>query len=398
SQFSDPQWIYVDLGSVYAISRVVLKWESAFGKTYEIQVSDDAMSWTTVFTEPNGNGGVDDITFSPASGRYVRMYGTQRGTAWGYSLFEFEVYGSGATPSWQTLPDSSQQRHESSLAVIGNRIVLLGGRGSRPVEIFDLQTGEWNTFSAPPITLHHFQAVTLEGLVYVIGAYTGRYPNEISVPNVYTYDPTLDQWNQGTLIPADRRRGSAGAVVHNNKIYIVGGIVGGHGEHADAKPWLDQYDPATNQWTILPDMPTARDHFGAAAVSGKIYAVAGRDSGISDSLDHTIGATSVYDIETLSWVELPVDSDIPTERAGVAVAANNGEIIVSGGEGFGQAWATVEAFDTNTSTWTTLPSMPTARHGMGAVVVGGEYYVSSGATSQGGGSQSTIFQKLPLGN
>jgi len=95
SEFSDSQWIYVDLGSIHAIDWVVLNWETAYGKGYEIQVSVDARSWATVYTEGNGNGGIDDIGFTPVSARYVRVVGVQRGTIWGYSLWEIEVYGSG---------------------------------------------------------------------------------------------------------------------------------------------------------------------------------------------------------------------------------------------------------------------------------------------------------------
>jgi hypothetical protein len=93
SQFSDSQWIYVDLGSVRTISRVVLQWQVAYGRSYQLQVSSDAATWTDVYSTTIGDGGVDDITLSaPASGRYVRMLGLLRGTEWGYSLLEFEVY------------------------------------------------------------------------------------------------------------------------------------------------------------------------------------------------------------------------------------------------------------------------------------------------------------------
>lgn len=91
SSFSEGQWIYVDLGSSRSISGVVLKWEGAYGKGYQIQVSDNASDWTTVHTEANGNGGIDDIPVSTI-GRYVRMLGTERGTGYGYSLWDFEVY------------------------------------------------------------------------------------------------------------------------------------------------------------------------------------------------------------------------------------------------------------------------------------------------------------------
>lgn len=92
SDYTDSEWIYVDLGNVYDISRVRLIWETAYAKTYYVQVSNDARSWTTVYGTSNGNGDLDDIPLN-AKGRYVRMHGTERATPWGFSLYEFEVYG-----------------------------------------------------------------------------------------------------------------------------------------------------------------------------------------------------------------------------------------------------------------------------------------------------------------
>ncbi|MBW8383841.1 MAG: DNRLRE domain-containing protein, partial [Youngiibacter sp.] len=92
SYATDNEWIYVDLGSSKSIGRVVLDWEYAYGKSYDIQVSNDATSWTTVFSTETGNGGIDDISGLSATGRYVRMNGRLRGTVYGYSLWSFEVY------------------------------------------------------------------------------------------------------------------------------------------------------------------------------------------------------------------------------------------------------------------------------------------------------------------
>ena len=92
SDWSDPQWIYIDLGDYYDIGRIKLNWESAYGKSYALQVSDDASNWTDVYTTSGGDGGIDDITFTSTNCRYVRMYGTERGTGYGYSLKEFGVY------------------------------------------------------------------------------------------------------------------------------------------------------------------------------------------------------------------------------------------------------------------------------------------------------------------
>jgi F5/8 type C domain/Beta-propeller repeat len=93
SEFSDDQWIYVDLTDVYDISEVILRWETAFGADYQVQVSDDASNWTTIGSVTNGDGGVDDLTGLSRAGRYVRVLGTRRGTPWGYSLWSLEVYG-----------------------------------------------------------------------------------------------------------------------------------------------------------------------------------------------------------------------------------------------------------------------------------------------------------------
>jgi hypothetical protein len=70
-------------------------WESAAGKEYQIQVSDDNADWTTIATVTGGHGGIDEHTVT-AHGRYVRVYGTARATAYGYSLWELEVYGTSA--------------------------------------------------------------------------------------------------------------------------------------------------------------------------------------------------------------------------------------------------------------------------------------------------------------
>ncbi len=93
SAFSDPQWLEVDLGSTHTISQVVLNWETAYATAFQIQTSADGTNWTTIYSTSSGTGGVQTIPVS-GSGRYVRMYGTQRATQYGYSLWEFQVLGS----------------------------------------------------------------------------------------------------------------------------------------------------------------------------------------------------------------------------------------------------------------------------------------------------------------
>jgi uncharacterized protein YjdB len=97
SAFSDPQWIYVDLGGNYNVSRVKVTWEAALGKDYQVQIATSSTgTWTTLKTVTGNTALVNDHTGLSGAGRYVRIYGTARGTAYGYSIFELEVYGTSA--------------------------------------------------------------------------------------------------------------------------------------------------------------------------------------------------------------------------------------------------------------------------------------------------------------
>jgi len=92
----DPGWIYVDLGESKPINEVRLYWEAAYGKSYKIQVADDPSSeenWRDVYSTTEGKGGLETISFEETNSRYIRMYGMERATQYGYSIWEFEVYG-----------------------------------------------------------------------------------------------------------------------------------------------------------------------------------------------------------------------------------------------------------------------------------------------------------------
>jgi hypothetical protein len=97
SAFSDPQWLRVDLGTTATVTEVVLNWEAAYATAFQIQVSDNAADWRTVYSTTTGTGGVQRLPVS-GTGRYVRMHGTQRVGGYGYSLWEFQVYGTAGTP------------------------------------------------------------------------------------------------------------------------------------------------------------------------------------------------------------------------------------------------------------------------------------------------------------
>ena len=94
STYADPQWLKLDLGGARRIKHIVLNWEFAASKNYDIQTADSASGpWTTIYHQSNGAGGVEQITGLNASARYVRLYSNTRLTQYGVSLWELEVYG-----------------------------------------------------------------------------------------------------------------------------------------------------------------------------------------------------------------------------------------------------------------------------------------------------------------
>lgn len=302
------------------------------------------------------------------------------------------------TGRWQTLvptAGSPTARHEAAYVQAGDKFYLMGGRGIKPVQVYEPLGRTWTNAVATPIEMHHFQAVTLEGLVYVVGALTGNYPAEPSISNVYIYNPTTNKWLVGPEVPVSRRRGAAGAVAYNNKIYVVGGNASGH--NAGFVNWFDEFDPATNTWKVLPNAPHARDHFMAVIIDNKLYAAGGRRSSqnTGQTFVLTVPEVDIYDFATGQWSTSP--NPIPTQRAGTTAVALDGSVVVIGGESAqSTAHNETEAYSTLINGWVRLANLQQGRHGTQAIMNNGSIYVVAGSGAQGGGpelSSQEVFYK-----
>lgn len=108
SEHSDIQWIQIDLGGNHHITAVILEWEIAYARSYELQVSDNGTTWTTIFRMTDSGGGLEIIRGLSGTGRYIRMYGVERATRWGISLWEFEVYGT-TTEEMNNVPNQPDE-------------------------------------------------------------------------------------------------------------------------------------------------------------------------------------------------------------------------------------------------------------------------------------------------
>jgi len=319
----------------------------------------------------------------------LMLFCVNGGSTWGQSA---EAFG-----HWKVVEaaDHSEPvaRHEAAFVRVADKFYLLGGRGMKPVNIYDPQTQHWQTGATPPIEIHHFQPIVWQDKIYVLGALTGKFPGETPIEHIYIYHPQEDKWEKGPAIPPTRNRGSTGVVRYQDKIYLLCGIKDGH--RGDHKKWTDVYDLKNQSWQTLADAPRARDHFQAIEADGKIYVLGGRRTSTSGTpFGNTETAVDVYDIASDSWTTLA--EDLPTARAGNYAIQVDNEILVLGGESTAHehAHAEVEALDLETFTWHTYAPMIQGRHGTGVVKYQNTIYVASGSGNRGGGPELTTMESL----
>ncbi|MCM4164796.1 MULTISPECIES: malectin domain-containing carbohydrate-binding protein, partial [unclassified Arenibacter] len=296
-------------------------------------------------------------------------------------------------------------RHENSFVQAGNKFYLMGGReNSRTIDVYDYTSDTWTSLvNSAPFEFNHFQATEYQGLIWVIGSFKDNaFPTETPAEYVWAFDPANEEWIQGPQIPVNRRRGSAGLVLYNNKFYVVAGNTQGH--NGGYVPYFDEFDPATGTWTALADAPRARDHFAAVAIGDKLYVSGGRLSGgAGGTFAPTIPEVDVYNFSSQSWSTLPAGQNIPTPRGGSSAVKFNDKLMVIGGESetAGPSLTTVEEYDPLSQSWSTLPGLNSPRHGTQAIVSGNGVFILAGSPVQGGGNQKNMEyfgEDAPLGS
>ena len=284
-------------------------------------------------------------------------------------------------------------RHENTFIEYKDKFYLIGGRGVNPVNIFDPATNTWETKGKTPMEIHHFQAVVYGDAIYVVGGMTKGYPRELPLENIWIYYPETDTWKKGDEIPEARRRGCAGTVVYNHKIYWAGGIKYGH--TSGTTNYFDSYDLKTGKWETLTDAPHIRDHFHAIVADDKLYCIGGRNTSVhypdhfAAFFDAVIPEINYYDFNEEQWYTLREPLPVPTAAGGIVKIDNY--LVYMGGEGpRNTAYVETQCFDLNTREWTQLANMHTGRHGTAAILYNNKIYKAAGSPNRGGGNLPTI--------
>lgn len=291
----------------------------------------------------------------------------------------------------------------------GGKLYVFGGLapGWTPkglVYEYDPAADTWTKKQNMPLASHHVALAEHKGKIYVMGGFVKpeKGPTAwVPINNAWEYDPVADSWK--ALAPLPTARGSANAVVHGGKIYVIGGagLHPGSKETAlhPARPHRalgtnEVYDPATNTWEARQSMPTARNHAAAGMVNDKIYVIGGRIGAAFITRASNTGIVEEYDPVADQWGALK--APMPTARSAVAWGTWKGKIYVAGGEertGMGpwqRTFATVEAYDPRTNAWSALPPMTFPRHGLAGDILNGRFHLVSGDVASGGAPGTEI--------
>ena len=295
-------------------------------------------------------------------------------------------------------------------ATVRNTIYVLGGLAPGKnalglVYAYDPASDNWTEKHTMAQPAHHIMLTESGGKLYVFGGFThvGNDPYVAWHPinNSWVYDPGNDSWK--ALAPMPTPRGAGAAVTLGGKIYVIGGANSGIPGHLDATVMpagpdrvvgtCEVYTIASNSWSKCADMPTARNHYVAAAVNGKIYAIDGRIgavyiAGPGPGFSGIIDVVEAYDPATDKWSDV---GRAPMPRGDISGAVYNGKVCIAGGEygttaGKMAYWA-FECYDPSKpawSAWEELPHMQLTRHGFAAAVVGNTFHAIGGAFQSDG--------------
>ena len=192
--------------------------------------------------------------------------------------------------------------------------------------------------------------------------------------------PEADSWKILTLLPT--ARAGLGVAAINGKIYAIGG------RNTNRTLSLNEvYDPSTNTWAVQAPMPVSASNFGIAVYQNKIYCIGGNN-----------GTNQVYDPATNTW---EIKTAMPTPRSQLQANVVNGKVYLPGGllpytnlttTPTGPNIANVtEVYDPSTDSWATLTPIPIPVFSYASVVVDGKIYVVSGYYDRGPTDQVQIY-------
>lgn len=263
------------------------------------------------------------------------------------ALSTVDVYDT-QTNTWHKAADMPTPRIGVRAAVFSNEIYVFGGRKERQgeytkiVEMYDPRTDTWVKKRDMPTLRERFTTAVVDGKIYVIGgiAVDKRLGKQVITGLVEVYDPLTNRWEKRADMLTEREPTNAEVV--DGKIYVLGGYILRQGGNLAARftRSIEEYNPKTDKWRKLPEMPMLKGWFASVVVDSEIYTIGGV------SLEHKIqriDTVDVYNPRDNSW---RVGQPITIAKTTTPTVANDTIYLFGGILDQGGFSPIVEAFDT----------------------------------------------------
>lgn len=245
-----------------------------------------------------------------------------------------------------------------------------GGASSR-LDTWDPATNTWTPGPDLPRGLHHAGLAVLGERLYVVGGYANA-PGEpwTAQAGVFSLGPGEATWKPEPSLA--RARGALAVAALDGRLVAVGGVVGDQLSGS-----VESWAPGEQAWRGEPALAEPREHLGAASVGGRLYAVGGRRGGI----DTNLASVESWAPGEATWTPEP---SLARARGGIGVAAGTDRLCVAGGEEPSGTIAPVECIGVpGGAGWTVVAQMEVPRHGLALVALGDRLHAVGGGPDPG---------------
>ncbi|TGD82216.1 malectin domain-containing carbohydrate-binding protein [Hymenobacter wooponensis] len=299
---------------------------------------------------------------------------------------------------WTLATPSNTPKWVGFSVMINNKMYVFSGFDNSAVhttakcEVYDPATNAWAYLADMPYPVTH-AGITVDGTkVYVAGGFLGGLVGDPNSDLLQVYDVPTNSWSLGPKLPS--RSGGNALVRVGRKLHSFGGLLDDRQTGANVHYVLDLSNLAAG-WTTAAPMPDARCHFATAHVGGKIYAMGGQVG--HDGPYNDVSYVQAYDPATDTWTRL---HDMPYIRSHSepATFVVDGKVMLVGGRsgrpnGFDNVLNNVTTYNPATDTWTEQAPLLDHLFGPAAEAIGNVLIVSNGGLNQATNPQTTTRKR-----
>jgi N-acetylneuraminic acid mutarotase len=286
----------------------------------------------------------------------------------GYSLYQ---RGEPKELFWEEKAHVSVARWAyDGVVELGGKIFLVGGGKANSsyniVESYNPETNQWEILSAMSYARKCVASTVLNGKLYAIGGQ--------GLSSVEIYDPLTNTWATGSALPSEVANGAA--ITVGGKIYLIGG-------RNSSNQKISQvlcFDPSSDQWTTMANMPTAREGLKLAFYDSRIWALGGQNTSKLNKVES-------YDPSTNSW---KTEASLQITRYMPVSWISNGDLYLGGGYN-GSFRSSIEVYDSVSKVWRYKGNLAEKNEGGDSVVVDGTLYLIGGKTSNPSSFSNKVF-------